>query len=223
MAKKCLEAAQQRQRKYADQHRTERHFQIGDMAWLSSKHITIKAVGTRKFLPLWLGPFAVVAKISDVNYQLEIPDHYRLSTHTFHVSLMRPAHDNGAGVRRPPIIMVEGEEEFELQTILQHTPGKSRGDSNIRYLISWKGYGPEYNTWEPEKLLKLHAKDALTEYWDEVAAVQAAQSEETDTGLAPSTRSIRSAQNTGRGRGRAGRGQGRGRANLRPVSKRLKA
>ena len=47
----------------------------------------------------------------------------------------------------------------------------------MKYLISWKGYGPEYNSWEPEKTLKQHAQDALNEYWDEVAAVQAAQSE----------------------------------------------
>lgn len=41
-AKKCLQAAQQRQKKYADQHRTERHVQVGDMVWLNSRHIRSK-------------------------------------------------------------------------------------------------------------------------------------------------------------------------------------
>lgn len=50
--KKCLQAAQQRQKKYADQHRTERHFQIGEMVWLNSRQITVKAVVVRKFLLL---------------------------------------------------------------------------------------------------------------------------------------------------------------------------
>ena len=168
---------------------------------------------------MWLGPYAVLRKISEVNYTLEVPDHFRLSTHTFHVSMLCPAHDNGAGINRPPMVLVDGDEEFELQTILKHTPGKTRGVAAMKYLISWKGYGPEYNSWEPEKTLKQHAQEALDEYWEEVAAVQAAQAEATDTGLAPSAENAaRSASNKGRGRGR-----GRARTSLRPISKRLKA
>lgn len=104
--------------------------------------------------------------------------------------------------------MVDGEEEFELQTILQHTPGSHRGDSRIKYLVIWKGFGPAYNSWEPEKTLQQHAGEALDEYWDEVAAVQAAQ--DIDTGLTPSAISELPAT-AGRGRGRTGRGRGRGR------------
>ena len=142
-AKRCLQAAQQRQKKYADKHRTERHFQVGDMVWLNGRHITLKAVGVCKFLPLWLGPFAVLAKVSPVNYTLGIPANYHIHT-TFHVSMLCPVHDNGGSAGQPPIIMVDGEEEFELQIILQHSPGKHTGDSRIRYLVSWKGYGPAY-------------------------------------------------------------------------------
>ena len=219
-AKKCLQAAQQRQKQNADKHRTERHFQVGDLVWLNSRHITLKAVGTCKFLPLWLGPFPILAQVTPANYTLEIPAHYHIHT-TFHVSMLRPVHDNGVSAGKPPIIMVDGEEEFELQTILQHSPGKHRGDSRIKYLVSWKGYGPAYSSWEPEKSLQQHAGEALDEYWEEVAAVQATQ--DTDTGLAPSDISNLPAT-SGRGRGRTGRGRGRGqgRGSLRPVSKKLK-
>lgn len=94
----------------------------------------------------------------------------------------------------------------------------------MRYLVSWKGYGPAYSSWEPEKALQQHAEGALNEYWEEVAAVQAAQG--TDTGLVPGDISELPAT-TGRGRGRTGQGRGRGRrrrrGSLRPVSKSLKA
>lgn len=134
--------------------------------------------------------------------------------------MLRPAHDNGVG-SRPPIIVIDGEEEFELQTILQHSPGKSKGDSNMKFLVSWKGYDPIYNSWEPEVALKRHAAEALNEYWDEVAAVQAAQAEQPDTGLAPGelTDLPTTHYGNGRDRGRTGQGRGRGRTSLRPEQK----
>ena len=55
----------------------------------------------------------------------------------------------------------------------------------MKYLVSWKGYGPADNSWEPEKALQQHAEEALDEYWDKVAIVQAAQG--TDSGLAQGT------------------------------------
>ena len=38
--------------------------------------------------------------------------------------MLRRAFDNGAGVQRPPIIMIEGEEEFEIQEMLNHSPAR---------------------------------------------------------------------------------------------------
>ena len=101
---------------------------------------------------------------------------------TFHVSMLCPDYDNGSGEGRPPLIMIDGEEEFELQTILQHRPlNKTKGDSGISYLIKWKGYGPVHNSWEPERLLKQRAPETLQYYWNEVSsALQAV-----GTGLAP--------------------------------------
>ena len=38
--------------------------------------------------------------------------------------MLRRAFDNGAGVQRLPIIMIEGEEEFEIQEMLNHSPAR---------------------------------------------------------------------------------------------------
>ena len=186
-AKTCLENAQHHQKKHYDAKHRELQFKVGDKVWLSSKNIPIATIGTQKLYPLWLGPFPVTQKVGAVAYQLEIPPHYRLHN-TFHVSLLKPAYDNHAGTPPPAPILVEGEDEFEVETILQHRPlTKSRGDKNISYRVKWLGYGPEYNSWEPERNIKQHAPERLQEYWEGVA-VQAAPQPETGsgTGLAPS-------------------------------------
>ena len=52
-----MEKAQQRQKRYADQDLSDApKFEVGQLAWLSSKNIAMKAVDTRKLLPRWLGP-----------------------------------------------------------------------------------------------------------------------------------------------------------------------
>ena len=186
-AKACLKDAQHRQKQHYDARHRDLQFKVGDKVWLSSKNIPIVTIGTRKLYPLWLGPFPVTKKVGAVAYQLEIPPHYRLHN-TFHVGLLKPAYDNHAGTPPPAPVLVEGEDEFEIDTILQHRPiTKSRGDKNISYRVKWLGYGPEYNSWEPERNIKQHAPETLQEYWDEVA-VQAAPKHVTGsgTGLAPS-------------------------------------
>ena len=160
-AKTCLKHAQHRQKKHYDARHRELQFNVGDKVWLSSTNVPIVTIGTRKLYPLWLGPFPITEKVGAVAYQLEIPPHYRLHN-TFHVSLLKPAYDNHAGTPPPAPVLVEGEDEFEIDTILQHRPiAKSRGDKNISYRVKWVGYGPEYNSWKPEKNIKLNAPETL--------------------------------------------------------------
>ena len=222
-AKLCLEKASQRQKYYADLDRADLPaFQVGELAWLSSKQIALKVVGTRKLLPRWLGPFEVTALNGLVTYSLDIPAHY--NTHTnFHVSMLKHAHDNACGVVWPLPVVVEGLEdlEYEVETILAHRPEDMTGPGNkVSYLVKWVGYSPMANSWEPQPNLLPRAKGALSENWKQVVtAVQAVQPNSgSDVGLAPSNQSVSAA----RGRG-AGQIHGRRRqAGLRPINKTLK-
>ena len=47
---------------------------VGEMAWLNSWHVTLKAVGPRKLLPQWLGTFELLDNPTSesVNYTLDI-------------------------------------------------------------------------------------------------------------------------------------------------------
>ncbi|RXK42269.1 hypothetical protein M231_00259 [Tremella mesenterica] len=52
-------------------------------------------------------------------------------------------------------------EEYEVQAILDHKQSKGK----FEYLVAWKGYGPEHNTWEPEQNVS-HADGIVKAYWE---------------------------------------------------------
>ncbi len=164
-ARKCMEAAQQRQKRYADEHRSDLSFNVGDKVLLSSEHIPLRAVGTRKLLMKWMGPFTVVKVVNEVAYQIKLPDGWRIHG-VFHVSLLKLYYNNGKHLPPPPALLVDGEEEFEVAEILSHEPrSKTKGDNKTKFLVKS----------EPFKNMQLqNAPVSLREYWDRVA-VQAAQ------------------------------------------------
>jgi hypothetical protein len=56
-------------------------------------------------------------------------------------------------------VEVEGHPEYEVEQVLDQ---RKRG-RGIQYLIKWKGYGHEENTWEPASNLS-HAKELLDKF-----------------------------------------------------------
>jgi hypothetical protein len=52
-----------------------------------------------------------------------------------------------------------------VEEVLEHR-GSGR---NMKFLVRWKGYGPEHNTWEPLRHLK-NASEVLAEYYAKVGA-----------------------------------------------------
>lgn len=70
-----------------------------------------------------------------------------------------PPEFEGRTPPRPPPEVVEGEEEYEVERILDfrmfgRTP---------KWLVAWKGYTMDDCTWEPKSSLK-HAKNAMAEF-----------------------------------------------------------
>ncbi|WRT68660.1 uncharacterized protein IL334_005639 [Kwoniella shivajii] len=58
----------------------------------------------------------------------------------------------------------EEEGEYEVEAIVDHRQKKGSLAGKHEYLVSWKGYGPEHNTWEPEDHVA-HANDIVSRYW----------------------------------------------------------
>jgi hypothetical protein len=97
-------------------------------------------------------------------YRLVLPPSWKIHL-VFHMSLLRPANvDSGlhpvAVVEDcPPPDIIQGEEEYEVEAILDHRGGKRRQ----QYLVKWKGYPSSDATWEPRWALH-HAPDIVNHY-----------------------------------------------------------
>nr|GEV93101.1 putative reverse transcriptase domain-containing protein [Tanacetum cinerariifolium] len=89
--KKCIQAARDRQKSYADRRRKPLEFQVGDKVMLKvSPWKGVIRFGKRgKLNPHYIGPFKVLAKVGTVAYQVELPDQLSRVYSTFHVSNLK--------------------------------------------------------------------------------------------------------------------------------------
>ena len=199
-AKQALTAAQQRQKAYADKKRGDVEFQEKQEVLLSTRNIHLKGPGSPKFMPKWIGPFTVVKRIGKTAYELELPANMKVHD-VFHVSLLKPYHKDGRVQPPPPELMVDGQEEFEVELILDCRLKKSGKKSRKEYCVKWRGYGHEHNTWEPEGKLS-HCLEKIQAYEQQVQAQQGLGDQADPTPKAqeePSTTAQRARKQRGRG------------------------
>jgi hypothetical protein len=64
----------------------------------------------------------------------------------------------------PPPTIVDGQEEYEVDSIISHRDIKKGRSTRREYLIRWKGYGIEHDEYIPEKDLG-NAQNKIAEYW----------------------------------------------------------
>ncbi|TYH59023.1 hypothetical protein ES332_D08G195100v1 [Gossypium tomentosum] len=86
-----LKKAQHRMKHFADKHRSERSFQVGDLVYLRLQPYqrqSLQKVFNQKLSPKYYGPFPVIQKAGTVAYTLQLPQNSRIHP-TFHVSQLK--------------------------------------------------------------------------------------------------------------------------------------
>lgn len=158
-AKNCIQAAQSRQRHWANKKRADVRYAVGDKVLLSVKHFRLPKGRSPKLSPRYVGPFRVSKVISDTAYALELPEHLRMHN-VFHVSALQRWIEGGSYQPPPPPISRNGELEYEVDWIeLTRYTGRRR-----QYFVHWLGYSREHSTWEPMRNLA-NCPDKVREFW----------------------------------------------------------
>ncbi|GKF71126.1 putative reverse transcriptase domain-containing protein, partial [Tanacetum coccineum] len=91
LIKQRIQAAQDRQKSYADLKRKPMEFEVEDRVMLKvSPWKGVVQFGKRgKLNPRYVRPFKVLAKVGKVAYRLELPQELSMVHHTFHVSNLK--------------------------------------------------------------------------------------------------------------------------------------
>jgi hypothetical protein len=88
-----LKTTQNQQKLYADRHRVERAFEVGDLVFLRLhpyRQSSLKKNGVEKLKPRFYGPYRVVQRVGEVAYELELLDGSKIYN-VFHVSCLKKA------------------------------------------------------------------------------------------------------------------------------------
>ncbi|GJV68697.1 putative reverse transcriptase domain-containing protein, partial [Tanacetum coccineum] len=105
LIKQRMQAAQDRQKSYADRKRKPMEFEVGDRVMLKvSPWKGVVRFGKRGKLNLrYVRPFKVLAKVGKVAYKLELPQELSRVHHTFHVSNLKKCYAD-----EPLVMPLEG-------------------------------------------------------------------------------------------------------------------
>ena len=91
----------------------------GDQVWLEGRHLQTNQPAA-KLAPKCHGPFTITKVMSSVTYRLELPPQWTIHP-VFHVDLLTPYREtpmHGRNYQCPPLDLIRGEEEYEVERIL---------------------------------------------------------------------------------------------------------
>jgi hypothetical protein len=155
-----LTMAQNRMKQQADQHRSERSFEVGDWVFLRLqpyKQMSLKqAKKDNKLSPKYYGPYKVLQKIGTMAYKLELPASSRVHP-VFHVSCLKKVIGDKIPVQTIlPELDEEGKMILEPEAITDTRIRQLRNRSISEYLIKWRKLPAEDSTWEDESFIQKH-------------------------------------------------------------------
>jgi len=120
----------------------------------------MKGRRSEKLMKCFVGPYKIKGIISSNAVELELPKSIRIHpiVNVSKVRLYKPQVE-GQKKTPPKPVIIKGEEEFKVEKILN----KRIVQGKEKFLVRWKGYTVEEDTWEDRKNLE-NAKGLVEEF-----------------------------------------------------------
>ena len=153
-AKAALVKSQEEMKRQVDRNRKEaEEYRVGDKVLISTKDFSkelMKRV-TKKLMEKFIGPYVVRKIVSENAVELELPALLRVHL-VVNVRRLVKYREQVEGQKKipPPPVEIAGEKEYEVEEILDRQERRGK----TKYLVKWKGYTAEENTWEGLENLK---------------------------------------------------------------------
>jgi len=160
-AEATLKKTQEEMKRYADRSRKEMEkWEKGDRVLLSTKDLVFKERPVRKLMERYVGPYVIEEVVLSNAVKLRLPSSMRIHL-VVNVSQIAQYKKQVKGQKKKEgkPVEVEGIKEWEVEKILNKK--KIRGVE--KYLVWWKGFTVEEDTWERKESLK-NAGKALEEF-----------------------------------------------------------
>nr|GEZ03877.1 putative reverse transcriptase domain-containing protein [Tanacetum cinerariifolium] len=144
VAKEKLKEARSRQKSYADKHRRDLEFQVGDRVFLKVSPLEgVKRFGIKgKLSPRFIGPFEILERIGEVSYCLALPPQLSYVHDVFHVSLLRGYHYHQLHIASYPFDQIQPDMSLseEPESILDRQERDMRNNTIPFVKILWKNH-----------------------------------------------------------------------------------
>jgi len=165
----ALKKTQEEMKRYVDRGRKEMEkWKKGDRVLLSTKDLVFKERPVRKLMERYIGPYVIEEVVSSNVVKLRLPSSMRIHP-VVNVSRIVRYKEQVKRQKKEEekLVEVEGVEEWEVEKILNKK--KMRGV--VKFLVWWKGFTVEENTWERKENLK-NAEELIEEFKQEGVEVR---------------------------------------------------
>ena len=157
----ALKKTQEEMKRYADRSRKEmKKWKKGDRVLLSTKDLVFKERPVRKLMERYIGPYTIEEVVSSNAVKLRLPSSMRIYL-VVNVSRIVQYKEQVRGQKKEEEkpVEVEGVEEWEVEKVLN----KKKMRRVEKYLVQWKGFTAERDTWERRENLK-NAEELIEEF-----------------------------------------------------------
>ena len=160
-----LHHAQELQKRAHNKGVKPRSYAPGKKVWLNSKYIKTKR--NRKLEAKFFGLFQVLHPVGKQVYKLELPKKWKIHD-VFHVSLLEQDTTRKGRVDEENVEELDEDGgEYKVEAIRDSAVYARESESGhlpgFYYLVSWKGYPEEENTWEPASAVQ-HLRKLISSF-----------------------------------------------------------